>query len=315
KLRSASHVSNTFVSFGKIDVSRDAGDDSVINLYKEFAESGGKSWIDIVSPLEFFSGRFESIAISSETLAKNPDFQHIVRIVRHSIPVLNFGILYYDDKDKDDEVIFGWLYSDQVQRRRIFRSSDETVVQLFEDYFKLLTDHKIQHDFKVEYTRAVKQRLIGSQRVIDRRGRWITAAVRENFTLSYGLIDIEFTPSGVNINGKVKGFLDGSLQYYRIFHSDENTSYTDRKIFLEYFREGGRRSGICVYRFVRVGDDDEMFGYIIDDKLGKCDLFGLRVADTTTEMSTIDVDIHRGLLEKMLRSKGIKNTDLRSSPK
>ena len=136
RISSAIEVKNTFISFRTASGNPNALDPSAIASYKKFFEapSSGitRTWVDIVSFNEVYGPRYETL---KKEMHPEKHTRHVLRVIRHNIPTLNFTIIYYDSFSQRSEVVFGWMHSDISTHHKLFRSTDPNIIEMFEMLF------------------------------------------------------------------------------------------------------------------------------------------------------------------------------------
>lgn len=138
----AIEVRNTFVSFRTASGNPNASEEAALKCYKAFFEaeaaSTTRTWIDIVSYNEVFGPRFSELN-RREVMTPKLSARHVLRVIRHNIPTLNFTLIYYDLFSQRSEVVFGWMHSDVTTHHKLFRSVDPNIIQMFERLFDLMS--------------------------------------------------------------------------------------------------------------------------------------------------------------------------------
>lgn len=199
------------------------------------------------------------------------------------MPVLNFSIFYYATAYDEREVVFGWLHSDIASNRRLFRSKDPHIVGIFEDFFNLLSQYRIQDDVEIDYS---SENIRRKSELSDRRGWWYCVGCKESDLskpVSEAVFRIEFLEHGVEIDGEAYW----TEQYNKqapgresISHKSDKVSYTQTKMFLEYKEPGDGRRSICVYNFSTSEEGAVLKGYLQDNNSSeRIQLFGIRIKD------------------------------------
>lgn len=270
RISSATEVKNTFIGFKSANGNAGALNPEAIRCYKRFfsdpaSGSTPKVWTDIVSYNEVFGPRYDELKQVLKNHVVGPR-RHIIRTVKHNIPLLNFAIFYFDSHDDGQEVVFGWLHSDISSNRRLFRSKDPDLIKLFEDFFVLLSQYRLQEDIEVNYN---SHNPLANSKVADRQGWWYCVGTsKDKKEVSEAVFRISFRESGVEIDGAVNWRSRYGAQiseWEQMNHKSEKISYTYNKMFLEYKNTDGSRKGICVYNFFNVLGEARMHGYLHDD--------------------------------------------------
>ncbi len=283
RVASAVEVKNTFVGYKSARGNPAAEDPNSIECYARFFDSAGasskpKRWVDIVSYNEFFGPRYVLLANRLKRL--DGSARHVARVIRHNIPLLNFTIFYYDSFVEEREVVFGWLHSDVSHNRRLFRSTDPALIDMFEDVFTLLSQYRLQDDVEIRYGEDIP--LLGSM-VADRRGWWYCVGLMDGDEriVSESLFRISFREHGAEIDGIVRwraryGGQRPGIEY--ISHKSDKLSYTSNKMFLEFKSSDLDRRGICVYNFSATRGKAIMNGYLQDaGSSERIQLHGIRI--------------------------------------
>jgi len=291
RVASAVEVKNTFVSYKVANGNPNALDEANLECYRRFFASGNEKrilgprrWTDIVGYNEFFGPRYEEL---QKILPRDQaQTRHIVRVIRHNMPVLNFTIFYFDSFSDEREVVFGWLHSDIVSSRRLFRSNNSNVIDMFEDFYNLISQYKIQDDVDLDYSSDNIRR---KSEMSDRRGWWYCVGLRGSGSsepVSESVFHIEFLEHGVEIDGEVRWmskYNDQEPVRESINHKSDKVSYTTTKMFLEYKEPDFGRRGICVYNFATSTKGAVLTGYLQDhNSAERIQLFGVRIREEYT---------------------------------
>lgn len=133
----ASQVLNTIIASDIDFVSREKHEVSAAEVYtKMLARNDANNWYDIVSEELKDLPRYEYIEKSKLRAGK---FHKYVVSTGAAVPLINFVIIEYPEGEQ--EVYFGWLYSEVEGLSDIFQSSDHRLVALFRSYFNALQFH------------------------------------------------------------------------------------------------------------------------------------------------------------------------------
>ncbi|RVV97925.1 hypothetical protein EKE94_10670 [Mesobaculum littorinae] len=297
----AIEVRNTFVSFRTASGNPNAKDQAALKCYKAFfeAEAAGttRTWIDIVSYNEVFGPRFLELN-KSDFMKPKASARHVLRVIRHNIPTLNFTLIYYDSFSQRSEVVFGWMHSDVTTHHKLFRSVDPNIIEMFERLFNLLSQYKIQPDFNIEYGHENYLRL---SNMSDRSGWWYCIGVISGDSegskhpakmISESLFRISFKENGAEIEGRAQwlrkyGNQEPAIEHFS--HKADKVSYTEQKMFLEYRSLDSSRKGICVYNFKTKSERGAIDGYLQDSGAERrVQLLGIRLDQSRTYSEDID---------------------------
>lgn len=324
RVASAVEVKNTFVGYKSARGNPAAEDPNSIECYAKFFEATGtspkpKRWVDIVSYNEFFGPRYQTLGDRLGKLGGNA--RHIARVIRHNIPLLNFTIFYYDSFVEEREVVFGWLHSDVSHNRRLFRSTDSALIDMFEDVFTLLSQYRLQDDVEIRHGEEVP--LMGSM-VADRRGWWYCVGLSDGDekVVSESLFRISFREHGAEIDGIARWRTEYGRQrsgIEHISHKSDKLSYTSNKMFLEFKSSDLDRRGICVYNFSTNRDRAVMHGYLQDaGSSERIQLHGIRIEEPSNgntldagafvEARKIAADSHLAQIVTRLDGEGTKHS-------
>ncbi|MCZ4272165.1 hypothetical protein [Maritalea porphyrae] len=269
RVKHATEVRNTFVGYKTASGNPNALDEASLDSYISFLTSDEKSskakvWTDIVAYNEFFGKRYENIKILLN--GKETSARHFARVIRHNIPVLNFTIFDFDSYGNDREVVFGWLHSDNFRNRRLFRSNDPNIIELFESYFSLLSLYRLQEDVELNYKDGS---LRAGSEISDRQGWWFCEGTNQaGDVVSESVFHVSFREHGVELDGIVNWNCSYGRQLESstetISHKSDKVSYTEQKMFLEYRDHASDRRGICVYNFSTTPEGAVVNGYLHD---------------------------------------------------
>jgi hypothetical protein len=262
-------VQNTFV-----DISDPLSNDSQGDVGRAYDawlnNSSEKKWTDIIGVKEFFSGRYNRPVESRNFKGTNNVF-----VLRHSIPIINFIIFEYEDRNF--EVFFGWLPGDEDERSEIFSTTDRMIISMYQSYFDSLKKHSwnfyFNHDldrgYVVDYSSNRENRVANiDTRLTDKVGKWITVGYEKKkgkkggYTPnSLGVIDISLEKSGFRISSQIWGS-DGVLEERDTKHRE--IAHFLNNLFVGYSLEAGRGSGICYYKFLSKHGTDLIIGIYMD---------------------------------------------------
>lgn len=279
-------------------------EEQVSSVYAEFfAASPRGRWLDLASFAELFGSRFR------QKLPKSVGKRHVVKSLRHSVPLVNCTVLTRND---DTEVAyFGWSFVTPKDSAPVFRTEDPKLVALFRDYFDMLwANRTTKGDGHISYANGRGQ--VQGIDVVDRFGRWVTVAtVRDDkgYTVeSYAVIDIDLTA-----NPKVEGTIflpdltvKGTLE--------ANDAYaTTNRIDFDYPAYPGEAepSGRCQYRFTRHGGKDIFTGYFVNDRSRTWkDVVGLKVEGGPRksrhhEAPSVTLQRHRAEIDQLREQRSV----------
>lgn len=289
RVSSAIEVRNTFVSYKTANGNPNAKDPANLECYRRFFHSekritGPRRWVDIVSYNEFFGPRYEDL---KDILKGNTSsVRHVVRVIRHNIPMLNFTIFYFDSFSDEREVVFGWLHSDVVQNRRLFRSNDPAIIDMFEDFFNLISQYRLQEDVELKYN---EPNIRLDSQLSDRQGWWYCVGLLDGQKIvSESIFQISFLEHGAQLDGEVRWLDEYGRQQKGseiISHKSDKVSYTSSKMFLEYKEPDYGRRGICVYNFGTSRQGATLLGYLQDANSDvRVQLHGIRINGEKTSI-------------------------------
>lgn len=309
RMSNAVHVKNTFIGSGHPTNSIEAVDPSILSLYHSFFQNKGKTWLDAISVNELSGPRFKQIS--------NKGFKggrHVLQLVRHNIPVLNFTIIEYDDDNYTKELIFGWQYSTTSNNRYLYHTTEPHLISLFEGYFEALLGYRLD-EIIVDYSaKKPAKRVINAKRFVDKAGRWLTLGFVDGKVISVAAIDIGFIGHQGTINGRVYWHKDFSCSpskqaqsasrnttHEEISHQGNKVSYTDSKMFIEYRDKITERKGVCVYVFGRNQNQERISGYFQDDESDKrVQIIGLKLYEDI-ETTPVNVDPEGSMYQKIIQ--------------
>ena len=287
RLSVAKKVKNTFISFGQLGDDFDADSDQVIARYRAFFENSGAEWTDVVGIGDFFGPRFARLR--KEICSGS---SHVVQVVRHTAPVMNFCLISSSDDDNFEEVVVTGFRTSNTVHNSAFYSAKPEVVRLFASYFSLLESYgNGTRPAHLNYANWRKNDVARLTDMVDRKGRWITLGYqlgnsepqgsRKTEILSIGMIDISFQDQTVVIEGQVLwSECSHRPKFVEIIdHDPKNVHYTPRSIFLEYRMHEILLRGVCVYKFKNSGGQDQLTGYLQDETSGRIQLAGLRIKE------------------------------------
>ncbi len=260
-------VRNTFIGSGYPVSDEEAAGKDIVDFYEKFFENKGGKWIDAVGMNELSGPRFKALK-----RPKRESSRHMIFLMRHSMPVINFTLIKYEDKSFPQEVIFGWQYAEANSSDFLFKSDDQEIIEAFSDYFDALHKYALD-EFDVDYTVTDQNkaaRLVKNSNVVDRSGCWITIGYKGDRVNSIACFDLNFKRHQAYIFGQalwIDGLKNGDkyLGIEEMAHSDGKVSYTDNKVFLEYGGKGVNRWGICVYNFKKQHGEERVVGYLQED--------------------------------------------------
>lgn len=173
RISTARKVRNTFVGVsGETDVGL------VAKSYDEFLSKRGNVWHDIVSPAELFSERYYSIDPRDFAIGR-----HRISVLRHSLPMINFIILDYDN-ERSSEVYWGWVDSSRGSEGAladVFRTDDRAVVEMFANLFDYLVQSKCDARIQTDFSKSGDNRFRtkSNAQVVNKEGVWYTRAYRQ----------------------------------------------------------------------------------------------------------------------------------------
>lgn len=303
RIVNAVEVKNTFVGYQSGSSDAAAINKNAIDVYLEFFGGRGELWTDLVGFKELHGRRFRSLytSIRNKKIGRLSEASHVVRILRHNIPVLNFTIIYYTGYSPEREVIFGWLHGSSVHGRGLYRSTQPMVIDLFESYYDLLTSYNLQGDVNIDYEASEPQGMFKGLTRVDKAGRWLCYGYRDDGSdgeyckdeidpVSISVFDIRFRDDDVHISGRVYWYKTRKTE--NIGPRVEDISFRDDKMFLEY-KKGGpvNTRGICVYKFRIVESTREdllVEGYLQNDCCNyRVQLKGIRIGDQYSNFKDI----------------------------
>lgn len=312
KIRRAVNVRNTFIGIhdAEDDVNYQVG---ICSLYAEWiGNPNSKEWIDISGPAQLFSERYKNIKVNRSRIYGT----HIIKILRHSTPIVNFVIFEYGKNDK--EVFFGWISG--TSRSAIFSSSHPETVKVFERYFRALERHRLWgKQIVVDYNAKSPSNRVGQRGdLVDKIGKWLTISVRDGEIKTFGFFEIDISKHGVSgqragtisINGYI---LTQDLTFFGdIKHGEDEIAHYANKIFIEYGNAKKSRTGFCFYEFIRNLADsrveaNQLEGFFIDENDStRNDIFGFKVEN---ELDLYDQNNNRQyalrVLDGLLRGRKI----------
>ncbi|UWQ73605.1 hypothetical protein [Leisingera sp. M658] len=217
------------------------------------------SWEDLVSIRELYSSRFTDISVSNYTQGK-----HRVFVLRDGVTPMNFTILKGLEGGKKQAVYFGWLPTQSREKTKLFKSTDEGIVELFCDYFDILKQHSwngkldpsdANHKgFTLNHEEDEKIKLnVVSPSVVDKKGQWMTVAFNAGAdgdmeqVHSIAFLTINFTGPNVTLTPVIYDVKGGRLPDF----STVDASFFKNNIYFNYRVESRSSYGICHYQFFR----------------------------------------------------------------
>lgn len=283
KIRVSNKVRNTFLGTYTSDT-----EDLIIEAYNDFLSKKGRSWHDVLTLAELYSDRYKRVNPQNYVVGR-----HVATVLRHSMPVVNFIILDYEDEDKT-EVFWGWVEADKSASGSIasvFRSTDEAIVSMFCDLFSALSTQKVQAkvypDFKLkgEYERFNAK---SEGPIINREGTWYTNAygpMESAFsqkTVSHACFKILYYGGKPQIKGRLCEFEPGLKRHYHpITHQDGvRIDSSEHRILIQYpVRRGDNiRIGYIVYEFKEFDGREVIIGIYTNPFIGRIfNIFGFKI--------------------------------------
>ncbi|GAA6176986.1 hypothetical protein [Sulfitobacter pacificus] len=287
----------------------------VVGTYEKWLTNGiDGDWIDIVSPAQLFSERYSEIKVPKSRISG----RHIVKVLRHSTPIINFIILERSPSDR--EVYFGWVSG--VTGVPVFKSSDEITIRTFEKYFKSLERHRLWGDpTSVDYTNRKLGGQITRSDLVDKLGNWVTLSIRDGKVHTFGFFKIELSDG--RINPEDSGYLEifgevftEELRFQsEINHGKQHIAHYTNKVFIEYGNEPKIRIGFCFYEFSnssrRAGlQAEHIDGFFIDERdTVRNDILGFKVGkDFDFEDTTSRKKLAQKTLKVLLDQRRLSQT-------
>ncbi|MBU2079550.1 MAG: hypothetical protein KJ875_15565 [Alphaproteobacteria bacterium] len=272
-LKSAITVNNTIIG-GKLEnKSNDHVDSQITALYKIFFETGGNSWTDTISVHELQSTRFEKIPKPHRN-----DVEHKLVVVRHNMPMINFTLLEFPEKERTAEVFFGWNYSSDANSDTVFRTKDEALIKAFSTLSSSLKEYSLGK-VTLDYTQPPDRRTERQRSFVDKEGNWLTLSYRNDELVSLASISISFSQHLAEVSGRVfwrDGFSPNNSTIEMIYHNDEGkVSYTDTKMLVEYTEP---QKGVCIYNFKKGEPLERLKGYFQNENQAfRTELSGFKI--------------------------------------
>ncbi len=255
QISSARTVKNTFVNLGGAPSAQSSTEQAILAAYGSFFEANpANRWHDVVSINEFYG--FRHLQISPKATGKN---QHQIHVLGVNTPIMNFIIIEPWGVHEVTEVYFGWLYGAMNGSHTIFKSRNPEIVDLFDNYFKILCDAS-EDALSVDYSIPPEEREQFS--LIKKSGYWLTVSYNDEGRHDFGIIRVHFKDNKPIVEG---GIWDKKGTIRTIRHTDV-VLYRD-KIYFEYKQtsKGRKVNGFCIYEFVIVNGRDSIEGYYQDD--------------------------------------------------
>jgi hypothetical protein len=284
------NVKNTFVdhrnvSFGGTSNPYTFYSRNRIQTYFDFFDTGGRSWVDIVSkstalssPRKFSQARdvismaarpgimtpdqaFAMTDADIKTVRQLPEViaesntQYQTYVLRQAAPATNFVIFEYPDEEK--EVLWGWGFHGQEPSASVFASKDDRVVSYFWNLFSALQRDGAENIEDNETNVFYERRWIGA---------WVERGSRRDANPSWAVRVIEFDRFALHMTCLVldhKGEQERSYQTRDIFIDKGvlsfNSESQDRR------RDGFSETSRIGFGRLRLDIPNDWFNFFADE--------------------------------------------------
>lgn len=261
-------VHNTFVGIRGLD--GEVTEPHV--LYDEFFKNGeGRIWADLVGIGDFSDERYTRIK------SKNGLY---VYMLKHSPPMINFIIFFYDDGTKD--LYFGWRAEPEAENRGlplhtgkkkpsdVFYSNSPELVQFFENYYMFLMRSYLWENGEVpQFVLGEKGLEVSAHSsFIDKQGWWITcrtSGISSKIT-HYALVNFDFGNTGPENQHDIEIFLFDANKKY-LLNAAHGTSIAHKGNELHFKWEHKQaepvEEGYCTYSFWEEGHQHRIGGHVV----------------------------------------------------
>ncbi|UDF05352.1 hypothetical protein [Asticcacaulis sp. AND118] len=293
-------VKNTFLNVGGAPGISSAIENDICGIYEKFLSAdNSNSWSDIISVNELHDFRHTRIFKNKSDACG----EHRISVIKSTMPIINF-IIIENSQTRFKEVYFGWVYDKAKTVTSVYKSSDQSIIDLFELHFDILWREKASETWSVDYSKDIHTRGPNRRFIVNKAGIWVNTLIGPNNNIvNHAVIRINFGKNGPLIEGVI--IESGKIKHIR--HVDFINSFDKTLIEYSELSNSGVSIGFCLYKFIKQRDGDIIKGYLVEPpSLSRSFIFGVRSGVNDVDFNNIEevsgiIEGKKDLIESLVK--------------